>query len=87
MDRRLIWFLATLLLCVLVSAACVRLGWRRALLPLGVLALVPYLLMEPYARTKLGIPVSFNGRNGLGFGPRRPSRHKKGFLVCRKRPT
>lgn len=65
-----LWFLMALMCAVTVSTLVltVRSGpMERRLGLLTALAAVVYalfLLMEPYSKTRFGIPVSFNGRNG-----------------------
>ena len=62
-----LWFLMALMCAVTVSALVLTLYKAKPLGMLTALALLLYglfLLMEPYSKTRLGIPVAFNGRNG-----------------------
>ncbi|MEI6739477.1 MAG: acyltransferase family protein [Gemmatimonadaceae bacterium] len=62
-----LWFLMALISAVTVSALVLTLQTAKPLGILTTLALLLYglfLLMEPYSKTRFGIPVAFNGRNG-----------------------
>ncbi len=62
-----LWFLMALMAAVTVSGFVLTLHTTKPFGMLTTLALLLYglfLLMEPYSKTRLGIPVAFNGRNG-----------------------
>lgn len=63
-----LWYLTALASCVVISAVFVALRRPRLLWALAVALFLATLLAEPYHATPVGLSVSFNARNGPGFG-------------------
>ncbi len=62
-----LWFLVALAFAVSISALWLRWGRWHSLLLLGVALFVLAMLMRPYVKLPVGIPVRFNPRNGPAF--------------------
>lgn len=67
-SRDHLWFLGSLLTCVLISAVLLRLEFERSLLVLAVLLYLLGLAGKAYAQTPWGFHSDFNFRNGPFFG-------------------
>ena len=63
-----LWFLPALSCSLALLAGALRLGWRRALLPVAVALYVFGLIAGAYQNTPLGWDLPFNTRNGPFFG-------------------
>lgn len=62
-----LWFLAALACAVCIATLWLRWGSWRSLLFFGALLFALAMLMRPYVKLPLGIPVRFNPRNGPAF--------------------
>ncbi len=62
-----LWFLVALAFAVSISALWLRWGSWRSLLLLGLVLFALAMLMRPYVKLPIGIPVRFNPRNGPAF--------------------
>ena len=62
-----LWFLVALACAVSISTLWLKWGSWRSLLLLGLLLFALAMLMRPYVKLPMGIPVRFNPRNGPAF--------------------
>lgn len=62
-----LWFLVALASAVGISTLWLRWGSWRSLLLFGVVLFALAMLMRPYVKWPIGIPVRFNPRNGPAF--------------------
>jgi surface polysaccharide O-acyltransferase-like enzyme len=62
-----LWFLVALAFAVSISALWLKWGSWRSLLLFGLLLFALAMLMRPYVKLPIGIPVRFNPRNGPAF--------------------
>jgi surface polysaccharide O-acyltransferase-like enzyme len=79
-----LWFLASIVLCILISACFVTKNWIYPLLGFSTLLYLIGLLSKAYADTPLGISIGFNTRNGPFFGL---LLFVSGYLLSKKDPT
>lgn len=63
-----LWFLVSLILCIIISTTLICLNLKRSLVALAIALYAFAVFGSSYSHTRFGIPIEFNPRNGPFFG-------------------